>query len=359
MVHRRVAYLLPLLFIAGQAYGQICPPGAPTRASVRGRVIAPGADFSRYHEVVQLDENRQVGFGYTGSDGEYRMPPQENGYYYINLRIDGFKEYKEKVDVKTCDGVFYHFIYMVREDEEIPPVIVDFTGEVDEVVDITELARSLPREAVQEFERARSERLSGERDRAQKRLEKLVLQYPDFYEARNALGSVYLEMKRFRDAEAQYNEARTLRPNSAAPWMSLGSLYVQEAEAALAAEPRTARDAFPGDLAVILYDARMVLLEAIRIKPDASFAYYLLGITYLHAQDYLRSEENFRKALEVESRLRWARLALANLYIRQGRLREAVAEFDAYLAEFKNVSNRSEVEKARAEIVALLDKQSK
>ena len=66
-----------------------------------------------------------------------------------------------------------------------------------------------------EFEHATEERLKAEPDTARKRLEKLLREYPDFYEARNALGSVYLESKEFREAEAQYNKARELRPNSA------------------------------------------------------------------------------------------------------------------------------------------------
>ena len=337
-----------LLLSAGAAHAQCV---------VQGRVIARGGDFDRYHEVLQLNESRLVGWAYTNSTGEYTLPSQPGGQYYIVVRMDGFKEHRERLDLSTCPNLYTHIAFLEAEEEPIPQVILDFTGEVNEVVDVAELKRRFPRKAVSEFERARAERVKAQADVAQKRLEKLLQQYPDFYDARNVLGSIYLEAKRFRDAEVQYNRARELRPNSAAPLVSLGSLYVQEAEASVEQNPAQLDVAVLGaDVGVILDDARSVLEAAIKIKPDASFAYYLLGIVEMRADRYRESEPLLRRALEIESRLRWARLALGNLYVRQGRLREALAEFDAYLTEFKKMANTQEVGQVRAKVAAQLEK---
>lgn len=337
----------------------VCSLGtAHAQCVVKGRVIAPGANFDRYHEVLQLDELRLVGYGYTNSTGEYSLPEQPSGKYYIVVRIDGFKEYRERVDLYVCPQIVAHFVYMDAEEEPIPQVILDFTGEVKEIVDVAELKRQFPKKAVNEFERARAERIKAQPDMAQKRLEKLLQQYPDFYDARNVLGSIYLEAKRFREAEAQYNEARELRPNSAAPLVSLGSLYVQEAEASVSPDPNAASVVLGADLGIILDDARAVLQEAIKIKPDASFAHYLLGITEMRGGNYQKAEQDLRRALEIESQLRWARLALANLYLKQAKLKEAIAEFDAYLAEFKKVVNTPEVQEVRAKVAAQLERRT-
>jgi tetratricopeptide (TPR) repeat protein len=326
---------------------------------IKGRVIAPGERWDEYHEILQFDETRLVGWGYTDSTGQYSLPELPLGTYYIVARIDGFKEYRERLTVSGCSRIYDHFIHMQFDDETILPVILDFTGEVDEVVDVTELRREFPKKAVDEFQKARNERLQGQAPRARERLENLVKEYPDFYDARNALGSVHLEMKRFREAETQYNEARRLKPNSAAPLVSLGSLYVQEAEASLNPEPGLAGVVVPGgDLGIILSDAREVLEEAIKIKPDASFAYYLLGIADMRGGRYDRSEQNLRKSLEIEPMLRWARIALGNLFIKQNKLKEVLIEYDTYLADYKKVSNRSEVERARAKVALELAKQT-
>ena len=51
---------------------------------------------------------------------------------------------------------------------------------------------------------------------------------------------------------------------------------------------------------------------------------------------------------------RAARIALANLYMKQHKWREALAEFDAYLEQYKKVSNRGEVEETRKKVAAQL-----
>jgi tetratricopeptide (TPR) repeat protein len=323
---------------------------------VQGRVIAPGEKFDSYHEVLLLDEERLVSYGYTNSTGEYRIPPQPRGKYYIVVRIDGFKDYRERVDLFGCGAIVDHFIFMEADEEPIKPVILDFTGEVRETVDVSELKRVFPPNAVAEFERARKDRLRGEPERAQTRLEKLLREYPDFYDAHNVLGSVYLEKKKFREAETQYNKARDLRPNSAAPLVSLGSLYVQEAEASTSGPGDIA---VFGDIGIMFDDAKTVLLEAVKIKPDASFAHYLLGIVFLREGQHARSEESLRRALEIEPKLRWARLGLGNLYLKEGKLPEALAEFDAYLAEFKKMANTPEVQQVRGKIAAELARKPK
>jgi tetratricopeptide (TPR) repeat protein len=347
-----------VLFVTLSAYAQCSD--TPNAYIIKGRIIAPGEKFDRSYEVLQLDETRLVTWAYTNSNGEFSLPEQPPGLYYVVVRIDGFKEYRERFNVEGCSKAFDAFIHMEFDDETVQPVILDFTGEVNETVDVSELKRVFPRKAVEEYERARQERLEGQPDRARVRLEKLVKDYPDFYDARNALGSVYLEMKRFRDAEAQYNEARRIKPNSAAPLVSLGSLYVQEAEASLNPQPGIAAIVLPGgDLGIILNDAREVLAQAIKIKPDASFAYYLAGITEMLGGRYEKSEQNLRKALEIEPKLRWARLGLGNLFARQSKFKEALAEYDLYLADYKKVANRPEVERARAKVALELTKQTK
>jgi len=333
----------------------ICPPDAPEKQSIQGRIIAPGVTWDRYTEVLQLNESQVIGFGYTNGTGEFRLPEQVPGKYTLIVRIDGFKEYRDRIDVFGCNGLYTYIIYMEPEDDLFRPLILDFTGEVKEIVDVAELKRTLPKKAVDEFERARQERVRGDDDAARRRLEALLKAVPDFYDARNVLGSIYLQAKRFRDAEAQYNKARELRPSSAAPLVSLGSLYVQEAEASLHPEPGVAGTVVPGDdLGLILEDARSILELAIKVKPDASFAYYLLGVAQMRNSSYARAEENLRKALDLEVQLRWARIALANVYLKQNKWHEAVAEFDAYLEQFKKVSNRAEIEEARKKVVAQL-----
>src|SRR5262245_35793238 len=135
MLHRMLASFVFVVLAAANAYAQesFCGPNPPTTFSISGRVIAPGERWDSYHEILQLDESRLVGYDYTNSNGEFTLPPQPPGNYYVVVRIDGFKEYKDRVRVEGCDKIVTHFIFMEFEEEPIRPVILDFTGEVNEV----------------------------------------------------------------------------------------------------------------------------------------------------------------------------------------------------------------------------------
>jgi thioredoxin-like negative regulator of GroEL len=342
----RMRTLLPAFFVllvAAPGYGQ-----DEESCTFKGRVLAPGYHFNEYVEVVMMKDYRVVGWGYTNSTGEFSLPPQPGGEYIIVVRIEGFEEYRERLFANACPIEIPVFPFMEFEKIPIVPVVLDFTGEVKEVVDIAELRRQFPKKVIDEFEQAQRDRIQDNPARARQRLERIVREAPDFYDARNVLGTVYLELKMFREAEAEYNEARELRPASAAPLVSLGSLYVQEADAA----QNPQQDAVgvvvsASELTIILTDARDVLGEAIKLKPDAAFAHYLYGIVHYKAGQFAQAETSFRQALTLEPKLRWSRLALANMYMRLSRWKEAVAELDTYLVDFPKMQNRTEVEAAR------------
>jgi Tfp pilus assembly protein PilF len=221
-------------------------------------------------------------------------------------------------------------------------------------VDAAEFSQKVPREVLKEFEKARNDRSQNNNFRARKRLEEIVKSAPDFYEGHKVLGTVYSELKMFREAEAEYNKARQLKPRSAAPLVSLGSLYIQEAEASSGMNQGIPVVLLKTDLGVILDDARSVLLEAIKLRPEASFAHYLLGIVAYRTADDANAEKYFRRALEIEPRLNWAQIGLANLYIRQGKWKAAIEELDTYLEDFPNAVNRPEVEAIRQKVVGRL-----
>ena len=70
------------------------------------------------------------------------------------VRIDGFKEYRDKINVVGCEKIFRYMIFMEPEEEKIVPLLLDFSGEVNEVVDVAELKRTFPKKAIDEYEKA-------------------------------------------------------------------------------------------------------------------------------------------------------------------------------------------------------------
>jgi hypothetical protein len=166
----RRTILTPVLSILLAA---VCAHGQGS-CGVAGRVVVPGFSYDRYIEVLQIYGSRLVAYTYTDSTGLYKLPSQPTGSYDIVVRLDGFKEHKERVDVRGCPQAYDYTVYLEPEEAEIRPLILDSTGEVNEVVDVAELKRRIPKGIVEEFERARAERIRGQGDRARRRLEDLL-----------------------------------------------------------------------------------------------------------------------------------------------------------------------------------------
>jgi tetratricopeptide (TPR) repeat protein len=342
-----------LLFLAS-----VCalPLYGETTCGVDGVIVAPGYSWNQFVEVLQIRDYHLMAYTYADTTGKFTLPAlRESDYYDIVVRIDGYADYRERIIAFGCRSPERRTLFMERQPNPIVPIVLDFSGEVNEVVDITELRRSVPRKIVSEFESAQKDRIRNNVPRARQRLEAIVKAAPDFYDAHNVLGTIYLELKMFRAAEAEYNTAHELKPKSAAPLISLGSLYVQEAVASMDVGGND--DVvllLQGDLGIVLDDARQVLAQAIQIRPQASFAHYLLGIVAFKSADYAKAEESLNRALNIEPRLRWARLALANLYMREAQWKKALAELDAYLEAFPKVLNRREVEVTRNKVAERL-----
>jgi len=349
----RATSMIPRLLLVVFVYA--APAYSQRACGVIGTVVAPGFAWDKYVEVLQVRNSHLMGYTYTDRKGDFTLPSiLGDEDYDIVIRIDGYADYRERIIAYGCRTTPRTF-YMERDPAYINPFVLDLTGEVQDVVDIRELRRKIPPKLVAEFEKAKKERTENKVARAFERLHAIVKSAPDFYEAHNVLGTLYLEMKKFREAEAEYNKAHDLRPRSPAPLVSLGSLYLQEAEAASGADPERSFVLVPDpNLGLILDDARSVLLDAVKISPSTFFAHYLLGIVAYKTADYKTGEGNFRKALDVEPRLRWARLALANIYMREARWKDALAELDAYIADFPKVLNHTEVRAARDKVAARL-----
>jgi tetratricopeptide (TPR) repeat protein len=177
-------------------------------------------------------------------------------------------------------------------------------------------------------------------------LEGVVKLAPDFPDAHNLLGTVYQGMDRYRDAEKQYNMARNLSPGSVAPLINLGVLYLQEAEANEKEGPFVT--------GVMYDDSLHSLQDANRVDPRNPTVYYLLGVLFYRAHSYRFAEASFNEAISIDVHVGPARLALANVYIRQQKWKEALDQFDKYLAENPKAADRTQVEAVRTKVIQQL-----
>ena len=173
-------------------------------------------------------------------------------------------------------------------------------------------------------------------------LEAVVQATPEFYEAHSLLGSIYQRQGQFRDAEQQYNIFRDLRPKSAIPLLNLATLYLQEAEA----NEKEGRFV----IGVMYDDALHMLQNAARLEPRNARVFFLLGVLFYRANSDAFAESSLNQALFFEPYLGSARLALANLYVRQKKWNEARNQLDKYLSDYPSAADRAQVQAFRAKL---------
>jgi Flp pilus assembly protein TadD len=313
----------------------------PASVGITGQIIVPVPGFQQMFEVLLLQNAEQVVQAVVAdSQGRYRFSGLTRGTYYIQVKIDGFQEVRQRVDV-NADSIVN--IIMDFQEERVVKPKTDFSGEDSEVVNISDISKTYPPAVVEKMKAASKEIQNGNFAKALPLLEEVVGDAPDFYQAQRALGTVYQKLARYRDAESAYRTAADLKQTSAAPLINLASLYIEEADASTSQGSSVVRG--------ILNESLASLYEALKLNPDAPFAYYLLGVTFYKSAFYEDAEENLKRALQMAPELIEGHLALANVYIRIQEWSNAIAQLDAYIAASPKTELRDQVQAMRSRVV--------
>jgi Tfp pilus assembly protein PilF len=345
MTKRLLIALTVLLLISFPASGQTTNTNSNVNrtAAIDGSIILPTNQPMERYEILLLskDGEQVISRTYTDLSGRYHFSNLTADAVDVVVRIEGFDE--ARVPVKLSPGRIASVNMILTE--KARTVVVP--GDLDSsVVQIDELTRKFPKKAVDDFQKALDSKRKGDTAKSQDLLEGVVKLAPDFSEAHNLLGTIYQGMDRYRDAEKQYNMARNLSPGSVAPLINLGVLYLQEAEANEKEGPFVT--------GVMYDDSLHSLQDANKVDPRNPTVFYLLGVLFYRAHSYRFAEASFNEAISIDVHVGPARLALANVYIRQQKWKEALDQFDKYLAENPKAADRAQVEAVRTKVIQQL-----
>ncbi len=342
MMKKLLIALPVLLLISFPVYSQTTTNTNRT-SSIDGSIILPTNQPMERYEILLLskDGEQVIARTYTDLSGRYHFVSLTSDAVDVVVRIEGFDE--ARVPVKLSPGriASVNMILTVKA-----RTVIEAESWDSSVVQVEELSRKFPRKAVDDFQKALDSKRKGDIARSQELLEGVVKLAPAFPDAHNLLGTVYQGMDRYRDAEKQYNMARNLSPGSVAPLINLGVLYLQEAEANEKEGPFVT--------GVMYDDSLHSLQDANRIDPRNPTVFYLLGVLFYRAHSYRFAEASFNEAISIDVHVGPARLALANVYIRQQKWKEALDQFDKYLAENPKAADRPQVEAVRTKVIQQL-----
>jgi hypothetical protein len=325
-----------LLLLAGQANARQIT--GREGYIIGGLIATEGAALEDRFEVHLVnDAEQEIAGTIVHSQERFTFSGLERGSYYIVANIPGFKPIRQRVDF--VGGQREISVPIVLEAE--PVVVTKSSTDTGEglVTDVSRLAR--PPAMLKEISAADKKLHEGNVGDARTRLESLVARAPDFYDAHRLLANAYQSEHRFREAEAEYRIAQKLNPTSPAPWIGLGSNYLELAGSGT-------RDSAPVD--EIIRQARQALEQAIKLDPGIGFAHCLLGILYYKSSQYDQAEASLIRALDLDTGLGVARLGLINLYVRTRQWSRALAQIDSYIKENPRAPNRDEVLATRSQI---------
>lgn len=161
---------------------------------------------------------------------------------------------------------------------------------------------------------------------------------PDYTNARNRLGVLLMESRRYAEAEAEFRRVLEIEPNGSDTWVNLGNLCRttgRESEAedayrrALAIQGRHIDALY--NLGLLLYkrgrldEAEAAFRQSLQIQPNQADVYNDLGNLLTDTLRHKEAEAAYRQATKLSPRFADAYLNLGTLLLDSKRLGEALA----------------------------------
>ena len=191
-------------------------------------------------------------------------------------------------------------------------------------------ALSIPESALREYRAAETLLNKGDVAGAKKRLERAVEIAPQFTEAWNSLGTTAYHERRFPDAERYFRQALERDPGAYAPSVNLGGVLITIGR-------------FSEALGYNTY--------AVQEQPRDPLANVQLGMNYFHLGDLDRGLKYLGEAKRLDpSHFSCPQLFLAEIYVRRGDRRAAIAELEDFLQRHPDSAEAGQV---RAQISRL------
>ena len=283
-----------------------------------GNVRVSRGDFPPVPVLVSLEfRGAIIESAYTDGQGRFGFYNLVANSYRINISDDSYNPFSELVDVNPASSPLnvLQITLMPRSNSMKEPLPGRVAGSNPFLVDPAEYYRRFPKKTIKEFEKGTDADHKGKTDQAIEHYEKALSYSPDFYPARNNLGSAYLSQKNFDDAQTQFEEALKANQNDAQAYFNLANLLLL-----------TRRNP----------EAEREIEEGLKRRPDSAFGHFLQGTLYSNTGRPELAEKSLLDALRLDPAMSQVYLQLVNLYLQQKRNSDAISQLEAYLKAFPN-----------------------
>jgi Flp pilus assembly protein TadD len=291
-------------FVSAQQYGSISGEVHASRGDLPGRVMVE----------LQL-HGSPINSEYTDEQGKFGFGPVTSNVYHLVIHDDRFYSVDQRVmvDLSISAVTVVQITLMPREQTKKENATGAVSGANPYVIDLSEYKRHFPKSAVKEFDKGVDADKEHRTDDAIRHYGKAISEAPDFYPARNNLGSDYLAKSNFPEAQKQFEEAVRLNKDDSQAYFNLGNVFTLTGK---------------------LSEAEKCLKEGLQKRPDSAFGHFLLGSLYSRAGQRVAAERNLQDAVKLDPNMPQVYLQLVNLYVQENRKTEAISELQAFLHAF-------------------------
>lgn len=324
-INQHVSYRYPILLTLllsmfavanGQAGGGVDTTGTGGRHSITGRLVFPSGQRSDARPKVRLE---------SSGNGELTVLADGNGNFTFKaLRPGSYTVVVEGGDFfETARETLYiePTITDARSNVAIGPLSRPYTVQIylrprqegarTKVGVLNAALATVPKPALEAYERGVQAAGHGETDKAIDELKRAVSLHPNFGLALSELGVQYLRKGELDKASEALVRVLQLSPNAPEPSLNYGIVLLQQKKFA---------------------EAEKQLREAVKKNDAAYTAHLYFGITLIYVKNYAEAETELRRAIAIGGlKASQAHYYLGGLYWQTGKHKEAADELEAFL----------------------------
>lgn len=298
----RYCLLACILGCTAAAQAQMMPHPAPVTLQINGQIRYAQGGRPAELVLVRLEffGGGEAAETNTDRNGKFRFADLAPELYLVSVRVPGFREAKQQVDLRTQLTDFVQLQLIANSGNS-----TSSTKSTD-VVDA-----NIPNKAVVEFEKGKAALLSAHNlDDGIAHLEKAVTIYPKYSSALLLLGTAYMDRRQWDQAEASLLQVLAIEPKATAAHLALGELYLNQRK---------------------FSESEKELLSAIALDPKSTLGHLTLGRLYYEKGDLVKAGPQVGMALQIDPRLAKGHLLAGNILLRAHQPENALTEFEEYL----------------------------
>lgn len=250
---------------------------------------------------------------YADNEGRFGFNFLEPNAYHVVIEEKEYEKVEETVVIDPISPVRVLSITLVPREAARTAPSPEISGGNPHLTNPAEYTKQIPKAARREFDKGVQSDREGKAEDAIRHYAKAIDLAPDFYAARNNLGSDFLAKSQFPEAQEQFEKVIRVNPSDAAAYFNLANAYLLQRR-------------FP--------QAQEWLIQGLRREPDSGFGNFLQGSLYSDTGQPRAAEAALRRCLELDPIMAKAHLALANLYMQQQRNEDAASELRLFLRSF-------------------------